>query len=71
MPLEIDASNTAIRCDMCHQIIREKPLVVKTCCNNKPMTFCSSKCYQEWMREWLKKQEQMKQRQQKNARKLL
>ncbi|AWR98257.1 hypothetical protein DFR86_05950 [Acidianus sulfidivorans JP7] len=71
MPLEIeDINNRAIRCDQCHNIIRGKPLVVKTCCNNKPLVFCSSKCYQEWMREWMKKQEQMKQKS-KTTKKLL
>lgn len=70
MPFQLETSIKEIRCDWCKQIIKNKPIVVKTCCNNKPVIFCSNKCYTEWMREWLKKQEQMKQRTIKQKRSL-
>ncbi|AWR99546.1 hypothetical protein DFR87_07435 [Metallosphaera hakonensis JCM 8857 = DSM 7519] len=58
MPLELNTTTKALRCDVCGGIIKTKPIVVKTCCNNKPWTFCSNRCYTTWMRDWLRKQEQ-------------
>ncbi|NON62206.1 hypothetical protein HLB03_05780 [Acidianus sp. DSM 29099] len=60
MPFKLDTETREIHCSWCKQVIRGKPIVVKTCCNNKPFIFCSSRCYNNWMREWLKRQEQIK-----------
>ncbi|MEM1626111.1 MAG: hypothetical protein QXV69_02335 [Sulfolobaceae archaeon] len=58
MPFQLETQAVSLRCDVCGRLIKEKPLVVKTCCNNKPWTFCSDKCYRQWLSEWLRKQEQ-------------
>ncbi|MUN28320.1 TRASH domain-containing protein [Sulfolobus metallicus DSM 6482 = JCM 9184] len=60
MPLKIEYDTTSIKCDWCKQVIKGKPLTVKTCCNNKPWVFCSERCYRQWMTEWLRRQEQIK-----------
>ncbi len=58
MPFQVESKFGNYRCDWCGKIINTNPIVVKTCCNNKPWTFCSSQCYNQWMREWLRRQEQ-------------
>jgi hypothetical protein len=60
MPLKLDTKINEIRCSWCKKIIRGNPIVVKTCCNNKPLVFCSNSCYMAWMRQWLRKQEQIR-----------
>ncbi|ABP96358.1 hypothetical protein HA72_2220 [Metallosphaera sedula] len=62
MPLELNTATRSLRCDVCNAIIKTKPIVVKTCCNNRPWTFCSNRCYTIWMRDWLRKQEQTRQK---------
>jgi hypothetical protein len=59
MPFELEKSVAGKKCDVCGKIARD-PIVIKTCCVNKPVTFCSKKCYQVWKAKWLKRQEQMK-----------
>ncbi|MCI2415286.1 MAG: TRASH domain-containing protein [Candidatus Aramenus sp.] len=58
MPFQIKTGIGGFRCDWCGKIVRENPIVVKTCCNNKPWTFCSRECYSQWTREWMRRQEQ-------------
>ncbi len=57
MPMEINAK-AGDRCFVCGKIIREA-VIVKTCCNNKPRSFCSPACYQKWKAEWMRRQEQI------------
>ncbi|MCY0859713.1 MAG: TRASH domain-containing protein [Sulfolobaceae archaeon] len=58
MPLNLNAETLQQRCSWCGKIIKGKPIVVKTCCNNKPWVFCSDSCYRQWHADWLRKQEQ-------------
>jgi endogenous inhibitor of DNA gyrase (YacG/DUF329 family) len=58
MPFQLETQVAQARCNICGRIIKEKPIIVKTCCSNKPWVFCSDKCYRTWLSEWLKRQEQ-------------
>ncbi|MFP3233270.1 MAG: TRASH domain-containing protein [Sulfolobaceae archaeon] len=58
MPMQLDVHTNALRCSWCGKFIHGEPITVKTCCNNKPWVFCSKQCYNMWVREWLKRQEQ-------------
>ncbi|PVU78716.1 hypothetical protein DDW12_00060 [Sulfolobus islandicus] len=58
MPLQLNTNTVTLKCSWCGNIIKENPIVVKTCCNNKPWVFCSNRCYQQWLADWLRKQEQ-------------
>ena len=60
MPFFLGSEVNELRCSWCSKIIKEKPIVVKTCCSNKPKVFCSQRCYESWKREWLKSQEQLR-----------
>ncbi len=59
MPFELDATAAKQRCDICGAIVKD-PILIKTCCVNKPVTFCSRKCYQKWKSEWMRRQEQLR-----------
>ncbi|TRM93637.1 hypothetical protein DJ526_03400, partial [Sulfolobus sp. A20-N-G8] len=55
MPFQLNTmNNVSLKCNWCGTIIKTNPIVVKTCCNNKPWVFCSNGCYQKWLAEWLK-----------------
>ncbi len=62
MPFQLNTEVKFERCTWCGGVIKEKPIVVKTCCSNKPKVFCSQRCYEAWKREWLKAQEQLRRR---------
>ncbi|MDT7899600.1 MAG: TRASH domain-containing protein [Sulfolobales archaeon] len=62
MPFVLDSEERFERCDWCGSVIKGKPIVVKTCCSNKPRAFCSQRCYDSWKREWLRAQEQLRRR---------
>ncbi|MDT7875995.1 MAG: TRASH domain-containing protein [Sulfolobaceae archaeon] len=67
MPFQLDVKVNALKCSWCGNIIRGEPIIVKTCCNNKPWVFCSRQCYNSWVKEWLKRQEQQKLQQKRKA----
>ncbi|MEM1579300.1 MAG: hypothetical protein QXN34_07605 [Archaeoglobaceae archaeon] len=54
MPFKLSDEKSG-KCSVCGKI-SEKLILAKTCCVNKPVTFCSKSCYQKWKAEWLKKQ---------------
>ncbi|WP_202318901.1 hypothetical protein [Archaeoglobus neptunius] len=58
MPFELERSAARLRCDVCGKIAKD-PIVVKTCCVDKPVTFCGRKCYQKWKAGWMRRQEQI------------
>nr|WP_230937984.1 TRASH domain-containing protein [Sulfolobus acidocaldarius] len=58
--MQLNTNITAVRCSWCGKVINNEPIVVKTCCNNKPWVFCSRQCYNMWVRDWLKSQEQQR-----------
>ncbi len=61
MPFELKVKNvTQYRCDNCGRIIRENPIVIKTCCVNKPWVFCSTQCLGQFTSKWMKNQDAMK-----------
>ncbi|WP_241208894.1 hypothetical protein [Saccharolobus islandicus] len=39
MPLQLNTNTVTLKCSWCGTIIKENPIVVKTCCNNKPWVF--------------------------------
>jgi len=45
MPFQLDTKVNQLHCSWCEKIVRDNPIVVKTCCNNKPWVFCSKQCY--------------------------
>lgn len=60
MPFEIGKNVTNInRCFVCKKIVTNPYAVIKTCCVNKPIIFCSKTCKNIWERSWLKRQEQI------------
>lgn len=60
MPFEIRQNEKKLlRCSVCGKIIKERPIVIKTCCVNKPWYFCSNICYHKWRVIWLRRQEQL------------
>jgi len=61
MPMEVGGPILALRCSTCGKLVTGKPIMVKTCCANKPWTFCSQNCYEIWKRNWIKQQEQISQ----------
>lgn len=58
MPFQLDTKVNQLRCSWCGKLIKDNPIIVKTCCNNKPWVFCSKQCYNNWVREWMRRQEQ-------------
>jgi len=58
MPFELDKNAAKMRCDVCGKIARD-PIVIKTCCVDHPVTFCSRSCYQKWKAGWTRRQEQL------------
>ena len=58
MPFILNPStSTQLRCSLCGRLITGQPIVAKTCCVNRPWTFCSRECYERWVRQWLRNQE--------------
>jgi hypothetical protein len=53
MPFELESDAGREKCDVCGKRAKD-PIVIKTCCVNKPVTFCSRRCYQVWKAKWLK-----------------
>ncbi|MGC9153456.1 MAG: TRASH domain-containing protein [Vulcanisaeta sp.] len=54
MPFLLNQGTTQLRCSNCGKIIIRQPIVVKTCCVNKPWVFCSEQCYDDFLRKWIK-----------------
>jgi len=48
---------TELRCTNCGKIITGSPIVVKTCCVNKPWVFCSRECYKAFLTKWTRNQD--------------
>ena len=59
VPYEVKDRRGAVRCTVCGRIIRGEGIKLKTCCVNKPVTFCSVRCRREWESRWLRRQEQL------------
>ncbi len=57
MPFILNNVQGQLRCSNCGRIIIGQPIVVKTCCVNKPWVFCSEECYNEFLRRWVRNQE--------------
>lgn len=58
MPLRIGgASSTQLRCDNCGRVIAGEPIMVKTCCVNRPWVFCSEQCMRQFTSKWMMNQE--------------
>ncbi|AFA38734.1 MAG: TRASH domain-containing protein [Pyrobaculum sp.] len=58
MPFELKITRTVdLRCSNCGKIITGEPIVVKTCCVNKPWVFCSRECYKQFVAKWTRNQD--------------
>ncbi|MEM1598059.1 MAG: TRASH domain-containing protein [Pyrobaculum sp.] len=58
MPFELKVAKvTELRCTNCGRIIQGAPIVVKTCCVNKPWVFCSRECQKQFTMKWTRNQD--------------
>ena len=58
MPFELKITRTVdLRCSNCGKIITGEPIVVKTCCVNKPWVFCPRECYKQFVAKWTRNQD--------------
>lgn len=58
MPFELKVQRTTeLRCSNCGRVIAANPIVVKTCCVNKPWVFCSRECYRAFISKWTRNQD--------------
>ncbi len=58
MPYELKVQKVVEnRCTNCGRVIRGNPIVVKTCCVNKPWVFCSRECYRQFVVSWTRNQD--------------
>ncbi len=61
MPYELKVQKVVEnRCTNCGRVIRDNPIVVKTCCVNKPWVFCSRECYRQFVVNWTRNQDAAK-----------
>ncbi|MFP3311000.1 MAG: TRASH domain-containing protein [Caldivirga sp.] len=51
MPFLLNTGTGQVRCTYCGRVISGQPIVVKTCCINRPWVFCSEECYNRFLRQ--------------------
>ena len=59
MPFQLKADRRLYRCAVCGRVVTGEPIMLRTCCMNRPVVFCSRACAEKWVREWLRRQEQL------------